>query len=223
MANDENKDLSTSESMKEKSLSISSTNPIIPTYSAPKINLETQFSKKMDEVKENVLMDAQTDNNFVSTIKSNVKQAAVKLTEVEKDKAELQGQQIELESDKLTTQQNEEKHKQNADTLEDKRKVRRYHYEGVKPIMEFVGIHDPMNLGFLYFLAVILTPLYLIAKFCRGTFGVLLSGANDKDRGKAAKGFLWTLLAIFSTLIVICLITLFLKTQGVDLFANIKS
>lgn len=190
----------------------------------PSIQIETEFSKKMDEVKQNVLIDASAqDDNFVNAVKKNVKEAAVKLTEVEKEKANLQGQQVELEQAKIQTKQNKETHEQNADKWEDKRKKRQFHYDGVKPIMEFVNIKEPMNLFFLYFLATILTPLYVLNKLCKGSFGVLLTGANDKDRSKAAKGFLWTMLCVFSVIVVICIICLFFKTQGVDVFANMKN
>jgi hypothetical protein len=216
--------LSAAESMKENASKVIIVKENNQALDSSKIDLNTEFAQKMDEVKQNVLVDASaTDDNFVNAVKKNVKEAAVKLTEVEKEKANLQEQQVNLEQDKLTTKQNQEKHTQNADKWDDKRKKRQFHYDGVKPIMESVGIIEPMNLFFLYFLAAVLTPLFLIGKFCRGSFGALLAGANDKDRCKAAKGFLWTLLAVFALITVICLILLFLKTQGIDVFANIKS
>lgn len=197
---------------------------MIKPQETSEIDLNTQFSKKMEDVKQNILINASTeDDKFVETVKKNVKEAAVKLTEVEKDKANLQQQKIKYDSDKITTKQKQEEHTQHADKWEDKRKKRQYHYDGVKPIMEFVGIEQPMNLFFLYALAILLSPLFLIAKLCKGTFGALLTGANDKDRSKAAKGFLWTLLCVFSLLVLICVVYLFLKTQGINLLANIKS
>lgn len=215
--------LSASEQFKENSQNAVVVKDTTQTPDSP-VNLNTEFAKKMEGVKQNVLVDASaTDDKFVDAVKDNVKKAAVKLTEVEKEKANLQGQQVEFEQDKLTTKQQKEKHTQNADKWDDKRKKRQFHYDGVKPVMEFVGITEPMNLCFLYVLAVLLTPLFLLAKLCRGSFGALLAGANDKERGKAAKGFLWTLLAVFSLLVVVCLVLLFLKTQGIDVFANIKS
>lgn len=186
--------------------------------------IETQFSKQMDEVKQNVLTDAATtDNTFVDTIKKNVKEAAVTLTEVEKDKAKYQQQEVQYESEKLETKQKKNIQEQNEDAWTDKQKRRQFHFDGVKPIMNFVGITEPMNLGFLYLLAIILTPLFLIAKFVKGTFGTLISGASDGNRGKAAKGFLWTITCIFALLVVVCLVYLFLKWQGIDLLANIKN
>ena len=187
-------------------------------------SMMTEFSERMDEVKKNILVQASTeDNSFVNVIKENVKQAAVKLTEVEKGKAEFQEQQVDYEKEKLDTKQKKNINEQKTDAWETKQKRREFHYNGVKPIMQFVGIDTPMNLGFLYFLAVILTPLFLIAKFIKGTVGTLISGAQDADRGKAAKGFLWTMACLLSVLLLICLVYLFLKTQGIDILANIKN
>lgn len=214
--------LSAVEEMKENSENAVVVKDTTQTPDSP-INLNTEFAQRMEGVKKNVLVDAsETDDKFVEEVKKNVKEAAVKLTQVEKDKANLQGQQIEFEQDKLTTKQQKEKHTQNADKWDDKRKKRQFHYDGVKPIMEFVNITEPMNLFFLYFLAVILMPLFVLSKLCKGSFGALLTGASDKDRSRAAKGFLWTLLCVFSLLVVVCIVLLFLKTQGVDVFANIN-
>lgn len=188
------------------------------------VNIQTQFSKKMDEVKENVLVDAaETDNQFVETIKKNVKETAVKLTEVEHNKAEYQGQQVDYEKEKLETKQKKNIHEQAEDKWVNRQKRRQYHYDGVKPIMKFVKIDDPMNLFCLYFLTVILIIPFLIGKFIRGTFGALVAGASDSNRGRTARGFLWTITCVFATLVLICLVYLFLKWQGIDLLANIKN
>ena len=196
----------------------------VPTVDINKIKIETQFSKQMDVVKENVLKDAAvTDNQFVDTIKKNVKEAAVKLTEVERGKAEFQEQQIDYEKEKLETKQKKNVHEQSEDKWANRQKRRQFHYDGVKPIMEFVNIKDPMNLICLYFLTLILIIPFLIGKLIKGTFGTLVSGASDGSRSKAAKGFLWTITCIFALLVVVCLVYLFLKWQGIDLLANIRN
>lgn len=214
--------LSAAESVKEKSMTAvvnyEETNSI-----APDVVIETQFSKTMDVVKENVLNNAATeDQQFIDTVRKNVKEAAVTLTNVEKKKAEYQEHEVEAKDEELDTKRKKNQHVQDEDVWENKKKKRQYHYDGVKDIMEFVGIKNPMNLFFLYFLSAVFTPLFLLGKICKCTFGNLLTGANDKDRGKAARGFLWTLLCLFSVIVVICIILLFLKTQGIDVFAKIK-
>ena len=185
--------------------------------------MQTNFSKAVDDVKENVLQTAsENDNKFVETIKENVKAAATKLTEVEKDKASYQQQQVQYESEKLETKQKKNKQEQNEDYWTNKSKRRQFHYDGVKPIMKFVKIDDPMNLFCLYFLTFVLIIPFLIGKLIRGTFGALVAGASDSNRGKTARGFLWTITCVFATLILICLVYLFLKSQGIDILANIK-
>ena len=52
---------------------------------------------------------------------------------------------------------------------------------------------------------------------------MLISGASDGSRGKAAKGFLWTITCVFVLLALVCLVYLFLKSQGIDLLTNIKN
>lgn len=219
----EDKDLDEFEKQKESEALIAPKTNFVAEAKDDKPVIETQFSKQMDDVKQNVLKEAAiTDNQFVDKIKQNVKEAAVKLTEVEKDKANYQKQQVGYESEKLQTKQQENTHKQDENKWDNKRKRRQFHFDGVKPIMNFVGINEPMNLVFLYLFAVILTPIYLVAKFVKGTFGTLLAGASNGDRSKMARGFLWTLLCVSVVVVLVCLIYLFLKWQGIDIFANIK-
>lgn len=184
----------------------------------------TQFSKQMDEVKQQVLATAsQEDQRFVNTIVENVKDAAVTYTQVEQAKAEYERQKVEYESEKLDTRQQANAHQAAEDKWLNRQKRREYHYNGVKPIMLFVGITEPMNLAFLYFFAIVLIIPFFIAKLFRGTIGALLCGAEDANRSKAAKGFIWTIIAIVIVLIILCLIYLFLRWQGIDILANFKS
>jgi hypothetical protein len=74
--------------------------------------------------------------------------------------------------------------------------------------MLFVNITEPMNLFVLYLLTTVLLPFYLLNKFLRGTIGVLISGVDSKDRSAGMKGFMWTLLAIFTALILALIVYL---------------
>lgn len=198
--------------------------PTTSTTTKDDVIIETQFSKSMDVVKENILKEAAVeDKDFVNQVKETVKQTAKKLTEVEKGKAEYQEQQVDYEKEKLGTQQQKNVHEQLEDKWDNKRKKRQYHYDGVAPIMEFVKIDKPMNLICLYFLTIVLMIPFLIAKFIKGTFGALVAGASDGSRTKAAKGFLWTITCVFATLVIVCLVLLFLKSQGIDVFAKIRN
>lgn len=178
--------------------------------------LHSAFADKMDDVKVNVLEQArEEDKKFVETVKENLKDAAVKHTEVEKEKAKFAEQKVKYEEEKLDTKQKRNEQQQLEDKWENRRKRRQYHYDGVKPIMTFVGIENPLNLFLLYFLTLILVWFFLAAKLFQGTIGALISGASDGNRTKAAKGFIWTVLGVFTLFIVGAIVYLFLKWQGI--------
>lgn len=182
-------------------------------------SMETDFSKKMDEVKQNVLEDAsEKDVDFQKKVKENVKQAAVKLTEVEKKKADYTEKQVEYESLKLQTKEQQEEHQQAEDIWDNRCKRRQYHYDGVKDLMEFMNIKSPMNLFFLYFFAIIGIVPFILQKLWDMTFGALLVGAQNKDRTKTAKAFIWTVIAVFAAAALFVLVYLFLLWRGIDIF-----
>lgn len=184
----------------------------LPSMSVP----ENSFTGKMDEVKLKILQDASAeDEKFVRTIKENVKNAAVANTEVEKEREEFARQSVQYEREKLSTKQQRNEIEAAEDKWANKEKRREFHYNGVKPIMEFVGIQKPMNLFLLYFLSFILVWFFLLSKLWRGTIGALIAGAEDANRPKTVKGFLWTLLAIIAVGILAALVYLFLKWQGI--------
>lgn len=178
--------------------------------------ISSEFAKRMDDVKVQVLENASNeDEKFVKTVKENLKDAAVKHTEVEQKKAEFVKQKVQYEQEKLETKQKENVHQQQEDKWANRQKRRQYHYDGVKPIMQFVGIETPMNLLLLYFLTLVLVWFFLISKLLKGTIGALIAGASDADRPKAVKGFLWTLLAIFTVIIIAMAVYLFLRWQEI--------
>lgn len=178
-------------------------------------NEQTQFAQAMDAVKLNVLAEAATkDEKFVENVRSTIKQAAVDNTVVEAKKAKLEQQKVDYQSEVLETQQKKNEHIAAENKWLNREKRRQYHYNGVKPIMMFVGIKEPLNLFLLYLLTLILSPFYLLSKLLKGTIGMLIAGASDADRPKAVKRFLWTILGIFAILIIIVVVYLFLKWQG---------
>ena len=183
-----------------------------PVESTP---TSSEFAKTMDQVKVAVLEDASTtDQEFVDTVKRNLKRAAVKHTEVEEQRADYAGQEVQYESEKLATAQQQNQHAAAEDRWNNKQKRREFHYNGVKPIMKFVDISEPMNLFILYFLTFVLTPFYLLSKLFKGTVGAVIAGASDSDRPKAVKGFLWTLIGLTAVCLLVCLLYLFFKWQG---------
>lgn len=168
-----------------------------------RVTKETEFSKTLDKSNINILQDAAvTDQKFIDDLKREIKEAALRNAQNEKEKQELEKQNTEYARELLETQQQLNKLQQVQDKWENKEKRRQFHYNGVKPIMEFVGIKTPMNLFCLYFLTIVLVPFYLVNKFFRGTVGAIIFGAEDANRSKTMKGFLWTLLGIIVLLIM---------------------
>lgn len=185
----------------------------VPTIPASSGN---SFTERMDDVKLKILQDASiSDERFVKTIKDNVKEAAVVNTEVEREREAFAKQSVQYEREKLSTKQQKNTIEATEDKWANREKRREFHYNGVKPIMEFVGISKPMNLLLLYFLTAVLIWFFLLAKLWRGTIGALIAGAEDANRPKTVKGLLWTLLAIIAVGIFSALAYLFLKWQGI--------
>lgn len=174
----------------------------------------TQFGKAMEEVKLNVLSEAGSDDKqFVDKVKKTLKSAAVKNTEVEEKRADFEKQKVDYASEVLQTEQQKNTHRAAEDKWENREKRRQYHYNGVKPIMTFVGITEPLNLFLLYLLTAVLAPFFLVSRFLKGTIGALVAGAADDNRPKAVKGFLWTLVGMIALCALAALIYLFLKWQ----------
>lgn len=176
---------------------------------------ETQFGTAMEQVKLNVLAEASAeDNQFVDKVKSTLKKAAVKHTEVEEKRADFEKQKVDFASEILQTEQQKNEHRAIEDKWSNRERKRQYHYNGVKPIMRFVDIEEPLNLFLLYLLTFVLSPFFLFSKLLKGTVGALIAGASDGDRPKAVKGFLWTLIAIIAVMAIAVVVYLFLTWQG---------
>lgn len=174
-----------------------------------------QFGAAMEQVKLNVLAEASVeDEQFVDKVKGTLKRAAVKHTEVEERRADFEKQKVDFASEVLQTEQQKNEYRAIEDKWANRERKRQYHYNGVKPIMMFVDIKEPLNLFLLYLLTIVLAPFFLLSKLFRGTIGALIAGASDGDRPRAVKGFLWTLIAVIAILAIAVVIYLFLKWQS---------
>lgn len=161
------------------------------------VTASTTFTEAIDRAKIDTVEEASAnDKTFKKEFTDKLKDATLKLAELETEKAELEKQNIEYHQELLQTQQELNEQLQAENQWANKEKRREYHYNGVKSILTFVGITEPMNLVVLYFLTAILVPFYLLNKLIAGTFGTLVAGASDSNRPKAVKGFLFTLLAV---------------------------
>lgn len=174
----------------------------------------TEFSKEVDKAKISVLHEASTDEQFVGDFKKKLKDATMKLAEVEQEKASLEKQNINYQQELLEKEQELNAQRKAENFWENRKKRREYHFDGVRPLMEFVGIKSAMNLVLLYILTFVLTPFFLLSKLWNATIGAVISGAGDANRPKAMKGFLWTIIAIFTLSAFAAAGYLFLKWQG---------
>ena len=184
---------------------------------------QSNFATKMDDVKINVLAEASTeDKQFVDTVKKNLKQAAIKHTEVEQKKAELAGQQVKVEQTKVEKEQKHTEHEMAEDRWDNRRKWREYVYDGVRPIMEFVNIKTPFDIILMLVFTLILIVPYFVSKLLRATLGVIWFGACDTDRSKSMRGLFWTILVIIVLFVLFCIVYMFLKHQGIDILQSLR-
>lgn len=179
----------------------------------------TDFTKAVDQAKIQAVQEAAaSDEKFVKDFTEELKQATLKAAQVEQEKQALEKQNVQYHQELLETQQKLNEKEQQISEWDKKQKRRQYHYDGVRPIMEFVGIETPMNLFFLYFLTIFLIWFYLLNKLYRGTLGALIAGAGDEDRPKTVKGFLWTMVAFVVTGLValaVLGVLLILRSYGI--------
>lgn len=160
-------------------------NDIVKSDEIKKVNQETEFTKNMETAKVNTLAEASAnDNKFVDDVKKELKQAMIKSAQLEKEKQELERKNVEYYQDLIETEKQLNEQKQAVNKWENKQKCREFHYNGVRPMLEFVGITQPMNLFFLYFLTIILIIPYLLHKLLKGTIGVIVAG-EEKEQKKS--------------------------------------
>ena len=189
----------------------------------PDIELRrSDFAKQMDAVKGEVLDDAKkNDEVFQETVGKNLREAAVKHTIVEQKKANLEEEVVEYQRTVVGTAQQQEEHQQESDVWKHKRERRQFVVDGVKPIMNFAGIVEPANIGLMIFLTIFLLPWFLLNKLWKSTVVALFAGAQDENRSKVAKGFIWTVIGLLIAFAGIVVIYCFCKwVVGVDIFAK---
>lgn len=158
------------------------------------LNKRTNFEKKVEEAQVQFVKNG--DGKHVEEFKKSMGEAILEEANVAKEKAIAKKEVIITEKQKALLDQK-------ANKWANREIRRKYHYNGVKPIMQFVGICEPLNLFFLYLLTVVLFMPFLVDKLIRATFGALLTGANS-DRPRAMKNTLWTIF-VFAVVFFIAL------------------
>lgn len=180
----------------------------------------SDFAKQMDTVKGEVLDEARkNDETFNTTVKKNLQEAAVKHTVVEQKKADLEEEVTDYQRTVVQTHQQREEQQQEQDEWAHKREQRQFVFDGVKPIMNFAGIQEPANIGLMIFLTIFLLPWFLLNKLWKSTIVALFAGAQDENRSKVAKGFIWTVIALLIAFAAFVAVYCFCRwVIGIDIF-----
>lgn len=158
---------------------------------------DTTFSKAVDFAKTDIVKDATiNDDKFVKDVTKELKDAFLKSAQLENEKQELEKKNIELNQAYIQTQQELEEQKQSVNKWENKQKSREYHFNGLKDIMAFVHINNPMCIPLMYIFAVLVSPIYLIWTLILCPLGTFIAGTKDADRPRVVKGAIYTIMCI---------------------------
>ena len=167
------------------------------------ITQETNFSKIIDTAKiETIKRASAEDDKFNEDFKNELKQAVLKSAQLEKEKQELEKKNIELQQNYIKTKNELENQIQSVNKWDNKQKAREYHYNGLKDIMLFVHINNPMCVPLMYIFAFLISPIYLVWTLILAPIGTLIAGTKDQERPKLVKGAIYTILCIALVLVL---------------------
>lgn len=168
------------------------------------ITKATAFTEMMDEAKQHIMKEASAeDEKFIQALKNEIKEAGLKSAQLEKEKQELEIENIALEQNYIQTKNELESQKQKVNKWENKQKAREYHYNGLKDIMEFIHINNPMCIPLMYLFAFIISPIYILWTVLLCPLGTLIAGTKDNNRPQFVKGAIYTILLIALILAVV--------------------
>lgn len=161
------------------------------------ITKDTDFSRAIDTAKiETIARASAEDKQFNDDFKNELKQAVLKSAQLEKEKQELEKKNIELQQNYIKTKSELETQTQSVNKWENKERARLYHYNGLKDIMLFVHINNPMCIPLMYFFAILVAPIYLAWTLIISPIFTLIAGTKDGERPKLVKGAIYTILLI---------------------------
>ena len=156
-------------------------------------NEVTEMAKKAN------LMATSNDKDFVGELSDKNKDVLKASIDLEREKVEAEKQKILLEQAKIEKEKEANLNERLKGRFGSKLDAQEYHYKSLKPILETVGMKTPMNVIWMWIIAVFVTvviPIYPIKLLCCATFGNLLAGASAENRKGFAKGCMWTAIAI---------------------------
>lgn len=177
---------------------------------------KSQFSDALERAKIEVAKSVTAEGSkTVEKVKGVIADTIVKSTELEQDRVRLEHDKVDLQSDLLTTRKLQEQYIKRQARYEHLCQKRKYHYDGLKAILNRVGINEPTNMLLMYFITLIILPFSLIGMLIKGTIGNALSGLDPVDRAKRVKSFLITFMALIVVAAVVGIILWILKSINV--------
>lgn len=171
------------------------------------ITQATDFTNAIDSAKISTIQKASLeDSKFNEDFKNELKSAVLKSAQLEKEKQELEKKNIELQQNYIKTKNELETQTQNTNKWENKQKAREYHYNGLKDIMQFVHIENPMCIPLMYLFALLVSPIYLVWTLGLSPLKTLICGKKEENRPKYIKNAIYTILCITLVLIIALLV-----------------
>lgn len=157
----------------------------------------TAFTDTVDKAKITTIQQASLeDKQFNEDFKAELKEAVLKSAQLEKEKQELEKKNIELQQNYIKTKNDLETQTQSVNKWENKQKSREYHYNGLKDIMLFIHIENPMCIPLMYFFAILVSPIYLLWTLILSPLKTLVCGTKEENRPKYIKNAVYTILCV---------------------------
>ena len=178
---------------------------------------QSEFSKAMSQANEQVAKELTADKNGkVYKDMENALGGAITQTALnEKAKAEYDAKIIALQNKITENEHLIEELKQQKTGYEKKYAEREFVYKGVEPVLKMVGIDSPASKTLMIILTIFLTIPYVFWKLVRGIFVTPMTGMEKNDRANLVKGYLWTLLALVITAVILVTIFVPLSIYGI--------
>lgn len=160
---------------------------------------EMTYNEVTEMAKKTNLLATSEDKDFVGELSDKNKDVLKASIDLEREKVEAEKQKILLEQEKIAKEKEENLNERLKGRFGAKLDAQEYHYKSLKPILETVGMKTPMNVIWMWIIAVFVTvviPIYPLKLLFCATFGNLLAGASAENRKGFAKGCMWTAIAI---------------------------
>lgn len=159
---------------------------------------EMSYNEVTEMAKKANLMATSNDKDFVGELSEKNKDVLKSSIDLEREKVEAEKQRILLEQEKIAKEKEENLNERLKGKFGAKLDAQEYHFKSLKPILETVGVRNPMNVILMWIIAVscFIIPIYPLKLLFCATFGNLLAGASSENRKGFAKGCMWTAIAI---------------------------